>query len=76
MVEVTRLNGEKYFINPNLIETIEATPDTVLKLTTEKMLIVKDKPSDIISKIIKYNRKIYIERTSNLEVLQNGSVAK
>ncbi|RME93465.1 MAG: flagellar protein FlbD [Candidatus Hydrogenedentota bacterium] len=63
MIEVTRLNGEKFWLNPNLIETMEATPDTVIKLTNDKKLIVSESPSDIISKIIEYNRKIFLEKT-------------
>lgn len=62
MIEVTRLNGEKYFLNPALIETIESRPDTVIKLTTDKKLIVKEDPSDIINRIIEYNRNIFLDK--------------
>ncbi len=63
MIKLTRLNKKEYFINPNLIETIEETPDTVLKLTTEKTLIVREKAPEIISRIIAYNRQIFLEKS-------------
>ena len=63
MIEVHRLNGEEFYLNHLLIETMEQKPDTVIRLTSDKTLIVKDKISDIINKIIEYNRKIYLEKT-------------
>ena len=62
MIKVSRLNGKEFFVNPNLIETIEETPDTVITLTTEKKLIVKEKITEIIESIIVYNRKIFLEK--------------
>ena len=63
MILLTRLNGSTYHLNPNLIETIEETPDTVIRLVGDKKLIVQEKTSEIIEKIIEYNRQIFIERT-------------
>ena len=42
MIELTRLNEVKFSLNPELIELIETTPDTVITLTTGKKLIVKE----------------------------------
>ena len=63
MVEVTRLNGSKYYLNPNIIEVIEKTPDTVIKLINDKKLIVIESPTEIIDSIIKYNREIFLNKT-------------
>ena len=63
MIQVSRLNGESYYVNSNLIKTIEETPNTVITLTTEKKLIVKEKVTEIINKIIAYNQKIYLEKS-------------
>jgi flagellar protein FlbD len=58
MIAVKRLNDEEIFINPHLIEMIEATPDTVITLTTGKHLVVKDSTADMVDKIIQYRRLI------------------
>jgi len=63
VVEVTRLNGSKYYLNPNIIEVIEKTPDTVIKLINDKKLIVIESPTEIIDSIIKYNREIFLNKT-------------
>jgi flagellar protein FlbD len=44
-------------INPDLIETVEATPDTVVTLTTGKKLIVLETPAEIVALVIEFRRK-------------------
>ncbi len=44
MIEVTRLNDTKILINPDLIEFVEETPDTVITFTTGRKIIVKEFP--------------------------------
>jgi len=63
VIKVTRLNDTEFYINPNLIETIEETPNTVLKLVNDKKLIVKEKTTEIIERIKEYNRDIYNQKT-------------
>jgi len=58
MIEVTRLNGEKYWVNPHQIETIEQNPDVTLVMLSGKTLVIKEKPDEVIEKIIAYRRKI------------------
>ncbi len=58
MINVSRLNDEEIFVNPHLIETIEATPDSVITLTTGKKLIVKEKVPEIINRIVRYRQMI------------------
>ncbi len=57
MIFLTRPNGSKYYINPELIMTVEATPDTVITLVGNKKLIVKDTPQEIAERFIEYRRK-------------------
>lgn len=58
MIKVTKLNGEQLYINSNLIEFIEETPDTMITLTTGRKIIIKEKTNEVIDKIIEYNNKI------------------
>ena len=53
MVEVTKINGVKVLVNPDLIELVEETPDTVLTLTTGKKIIV------IKNLVILYRKDIF-----------------
>lgn len=69
MIQVTRLSGEPYVINSELIESLEATPDTVIRLTSGKTVVVKESTTEIIDKIIQYKQKIY----SQVSILNKDS---
>ncbi|MDN5351452.1 MAG: flagellar protein FlbD [Clostridiales bacterium] len=58
MIKVTRLNDEPIYINSDLIEFIEETPDTMITLTTGKKVIIKEGVSDVIQSIVEYEKKI------------------
>ena len=57
MVKLTRLNDQEFYVNSDLIEFIESTPDTIISLTTGKKLIVKETLDEIIDLIIEYKSK-------------------
>jgi len=59
MIKVTRLNGKCFYINAELIEMVEATPDTVITLVTKEKFIVKDAVEDIVCKIIDYKQRVH-----------------
>ena len=61
MIELTRLNGTKFFLNAELIEIIESTPDTVITLTTDKKLVVLENKDEIIDEVIEYKRRIFLK---------------
>jgi flagellar protein FlbD len=58
MIKVSRLNDEEIFVNPHLIETIEATPDSVITLSTGKKFIVKENAPEIVKQIVRYRQMI------------------
>jgi len=58
VIEVTRLSGDALVINAELIECVEATPDTVITLTTGRKLIVKDTLEQVVDSVVEYRRRI------------------
>ena len=67
MIEVTRLNGDSILINPDIIELIEETPDTVITLTNGKKYVVSETGTKITELIITYRRKIYTNLYNKIE---------
>ncbi|NSW82416.1 MAG: flagellar FlbD family protein [Syntrophothermus sp.] len=59
MLRLTRLNGEKIILNPEMVEYLEETPDTVITLTTGKKLVVRESISRISEEMIRYKRRIF-----------------
>ena len=56
MIELHRLNGEAFLLNSDMIETIDVTPDTVLKLLNGHKYLVKEKVSDVYKKILAFRK--------------------
>ena len=59
MIQLTKLNGDIFFINPHLIERIEARPDTTITMDSQVQYIAKDKIEDVIAKIVEYRKKLF-----------------
>jgi flagellar protein FlbD len=59
MIEVHHGREERpLLVNDDLIETVEATPDTVLTLTTGKKLIVRETPAEIVALVVEFRRRM------------------
>jgi len=61
MIMLTSINGQDFCLNSELIYKVEEAPDTIITLTDGKVLRVINKTEDIINRIIKYKRHIYID---------------
>jgi flagellar protein FlbD len=58
MIQVHHLrDAPPFVVNADLVETIEATPDTHITLTTGKRLIVRETPAEVVALVIEYRRR-------------------
>jgi flagellar protein FlbD len=53
MIRLHRLGGEnhEFDLNPDLVLTIESTPDTVVTLTTGSKLVVAESPDSVTAAV-------------------------
>ena len=58
MIRVTRLNGERFALNPDLIERVEAHPDTVVFLVDGTKYVVKETVDEVLLEIREYRAGI------------------
>jgi flagellar protein FlbD len=58
VIRVTRLNGEQFALNPDLIERVEAHPDTVAFLLDGTKYVVKESVDDVLQEIREYRAGI------------------
>jgi flagellar protein FlbD len=56
MIRVTRLNGEPFLVNAELIKYVEARPDTFLTLTTNDRVVVRESMDQVLARILDYQR--------------------
>jgi flagellar protein FlbD len=58
MIRLTRINRVPLVLNSDLIDHLEATPDTVIALTTGQKLVVMESAEEVIQKVIEFRRLI------------------
>ncbi len=59
MIELTKINGVKVLVNPDLMELVEETPDTVIAFTTGRKIIVKESRQEIKNLVKSYRKDIF-----------------
>lgn len=60
MILVHRLRGEPLFVNADLIESVEATPDTVLTLVDGRRVFVDDAPDVVVERIVAFRASLLV----------------
>ena len=58
MIRLTRLNREPFYLNPDLVQEMETTPDTVLTLTNGARIIVQEEPCAVIEQMLELRRAL------------------
>jgi flagellar protein FlbD len=71
MINVTRLNGPPFALNPDLIERIEATPDTVITLVDGAVYVVTESVDELIARI-RESKAAVVAMSHLLENRMNG----
>jgi len=58
MITLTRLSGSAFVLNSDLIERVDATPDSVVTLVDGKKYVVKESLEEIIDAVREYRSTI------------------
>jgi flagellar protein FlbD len=58
MIKITRLNRVPVILNSDLIEHIEATPDTVITLVSGQKYMVLESPEQIVERVVKFRQSL------------------
>jgi flagellar protein FlbD len=56
MIRVTRISDAELVINADLIEFVEAIPETMITLTTGKKIMVRESVDEIIQRVAEFKR--------------------
>lgn len=59
MIKLTKFTGEEFYLNPELIKTVEEGGDTVLTLMSGEKLLVLEKPEDIAIAFKRYKQECF-----------------
>ena len=56
MIKLTRLGGEAFILNAELIRYVEARPDTFITLTTGDRLVVAESMDEVLRRAVAYQQ--------------------
>lgn len=60
MILVHRLRGDAVWLNPDLIESVESTPDTVVTLVDGRRAIVSDPIDEVLERILEFRASVLV----------------
>ena len=56
MIQLTRLDGEAFILNADLIKYVEHRPDTFITLTGNDRIVVAESPEEVLQRTLEYQR--------------------
>ncbi|MCZ2108316.1 MAG: flagellar FlbD family protein [Dehalococcoidia bacterium] len=56
MIQLTRIDGTVFYLNPDLIEVLEASHDTHVTLTNGHRYVCAESPAVIVERIAEFRR--------------------
>lgn len=59
MIRLTRLNRTPLYLNSDLIEHLDSTPDTVVTLTSGQKFMVTETPEEICEMVVAFRKSIF-----------------
>jgi flagellar protein FlbD len=58
VIQLSRLNGISFYLNAEMIQLIETTPDTVITLTSHEKMVVKEPAELVVNRMLEYQRQV------------------
>lgn len=75
MIRLTRINDSPFYLNCDLIEYIDVTPDTVLTMAGGGKVMVKEGAEEVVRRVVEFRRRLCGVREGGLrEVRRAGGV--
>ena len=59
MIVLTRMNGDPFVLNCDLIEAVTEQPDTRISMTNGNMYMVREPMEEVVKKAIEYHRQTF-----------------
>ncbi len=56
MIKLTRLSGEVFVLNAELIQYVEELPDTFITLTSGERLVVRESMDEVLRRVVIYQQ--------------------
>lgn len=58
MIRLTKLNGDEFVVNAELIRFVEKRPDTYVTLTSNDRFVVRESMEEVVKRSIAYSQAL------------------
>ena len=58
MIKLTKLNGDEFIVNADMVRFVENRPDTYITLTSGDRIIVQESADEVVKRVIAYARAV------------------
>jgi len=76
MIKLTRLDGEPFILNADLIRYVEERPDTFVTLTSGERLIVRESMQEVAARAVDYQQRKHLIPAPSLDLAADAAVVK
>jgi len=77
MIKLTRLDGEPFVLNADLIRYVERRPDTFVTLTSGDRIVVAESMDEVIQRAVEYQQqKHFMPMPHRAQVLASSTTSK
>lgn len=77
MIKLTRLDGEPFVLNADLIRYIERRPDTFVTLTSGDRIVVSESMDEVIQRAVEYQQqKHFMPMPHRSQVLSSSTTSE
>jgi flagellar protein FlbD len=59
MIRLTKINEAAFYLNSDLIEHIEMTPDTVITMVNGGKVLAKESAEEVVRRVVEFRRRIH-----------------
>jgi flagellar protein FlbD len=59
MIHLTRFDGSRFVLNCEIIQYVEAAPDTIITLLTRDKLMVRESVEQVIDEVVEFKKRIF-----------------
>ena len=73
MIKLTRLNGQPFVLNAEIIRYVESKPDTFITLTSGDRIIVREDVDEVMDRAVRYQQSKYLLPPNPLGPYENQS---
>jgi len=58
LIRLSRLDGSEFYLNSDLIQSVESKPDTHIVLTTGTKYVVREADTEVVKRVVDFRRAI------------------